>query len=181
MAANMSSAEDESKAGSKRKTDRAVSPESTKKNGKHCQHELQQWKDIVPRNFMGNNPELFCLDLPGNIQPALFCDQGPNEGFAQPFAAPCFHTRDDDKDGQKKLARLQEMTKIVAMVPRRMSRSENEPIMKPLAKGETGLPRFKKCYFVRFCPYGSSSEDKQQALKAIAEVRSYEDTEFFIS
>jgi hypothetical protein len=170
MATNPSSVEDATNTGLKRKTDRAVSPESTKKNNNHCHYELQDWKDVIPRNFMGNNPELFCLDLPGKIE-LIFCDQGLNEGFVQPFTAMYFHARDNDKDGQNKLIKLKKRTKIIAMVPRRASHLQNEPIMKPLAKGETGMPRFKKCYFVRYCPCGSSFEEKQDALKAVAEVR----------
>ena len=73
--------------------------------------------------------------------------------------------------GQKQLKRLQDITKIVAMVPRRKSVSENEPVMKPPGKGDNGVACFKKCYFIRFCPDGSDAREKESALNAIAEVR----------
>jgi hypothetical protein len=119
---------------------------------------------------MGNNPEFFCLDLRGGLQ-LISCDQGPNEGFIQPFTALYFHANKDDRDAQRRLSYLKETTKIIAMVPRRKSRLINEPIMKPPGKGDTGVPRFKKCYLVRFCPTGSSEKDTEAALLAITEVR----------
>jgi hypothetical protein len=156
--------------GLKRLADRTVSPELTKKKGKWHQYEAKQWEDIEPRNFMVNNPELFCFDLLGNIQ-LISCDQGSNEGFIQLFTAMYFHTKKDDRDGQRRLHRLKEVTKIIAMVPRRKSRFQNEPVMKPPGKSDNGMVCFKKCYLVRYCPDGTTPQDTELALNAIAEVR----------
>jgi hypothetical protein len=141
-----------------------------KKNKSHRYDMKHDCEEIEPRNLMGNNSELFCLDLRGQIQ-LIWCDQGSNEGFLQPFSALYFHSNPNDREAQRKVQELRKITKIIAMVPRRKNRIENEPIMKPPGKGDNGVSRFKKCYLVRFCPLGSCAEEKEAALCAIAEVR----------
>lgn len=158
--------------GSKRPAMNVVSPNSAKKKtiARPIHYEKKEWGEIQAKNLMGNNSELYCLELQGGIE-LISCDHGQNEGFIQPFTAKYFYTRKDDRDGQKVFRDLKEKTHIIAMVPRRMARERDEPIMKPPGKADNGVARFKKCYLVRFCPGGSTSEEKEMALRAIAEVR----------
>lgn len=118
---------------------------------------------------------MYLVQMRGPIE-LIYCNQGLNEAFLNPFMSMYFHSGGSSfeevgsRNTKNQVIELRKKTKIIAAVPRRINLQTNEPEMKPGSKNDTR--RYKKCYFVSYTKDESerSDNDRQEGLWAICNV-----------
>jgi hypothetical protein len=133
-------------------------------------YSLKVHHEVSPKNMMSSKSEGFMIRMRGNID-LFFVDQGQTEAFVNPIIELLFEQKNTRYDDRFKREQLYAATKIIAVVPRRVSLKSDEPEMKGGSPTKDGNAKFKKHYFVSLGDPEDSQEEKKKRLQSVLEVR----------
>lgn len=127
-------------------------------------------EEVTPKNLMANACEAYMISLRGNID-LFYFEQGQTEAYVNPLVELLTTEKSDMHNWRVHKEQLTKMSKIIAVVPRRVSRAEDEPEWKFVATKLDPNAKFKKHYFVSYDDTGATKESKKERLEAMLKVR----------
>ena len=157
----------------KRSLETVVSPDDDnggKKNKRQSKYKFKEIRDVTPKNLMSNACEAYMISLRGNID-LFYFEQGQTEAFVNPVVELLLEKKTDMHNWEFHKKQLSDISKIIAVVPRRKCLKEDEPEWKYVVSKLDPNAKYKKHYFVSFDPRKSSPEQKKERLESVLKVR----------
>ena len=150
----------------KRSIDAIVTPSNDEGRNKRNKSKFgfKAIDEVVPKNLMANACEGYMISLRGNID-LFYFEQGQTEAFVNPIVELLVGTKNDMHNWRIHKEQLSKISKIIAVVPRRKNRNEDEPEWKHIPRKLDPNAKFKKHYFVSYDAMNSSKEEKKNACK----------------
>lgn len=131
----------------------------TKSSKTVSKYSLKKHDDVVPANLMSSAFGAYMIAMRGGID-LFYFEQGQTEAFVNPLVETMFG-KCDEHNWDVRRKQLMEDTKIIAVIPRRMSLRCDESQYE--TSGSNPKNKRKKHYFVRYDPNGCSKEEKKLA------------------
>lgn len=155
----------------KRVSTTVITPNNVQEKRKKTKYEFKKSQDVIPKNLMSNPVEAYMIKLRGNID-LFYFDQGQTEAFVNPVIDLLTGKGDDTHNWKVHKEQLSTHSKIIAVVPRRKSRNEDEPEWKFVATKTDPNAKFKKHYFVSYDEKGDdvSQEERKSRLESVLKV-----------
>jgi hypothetical protein len=117
---------------------------------------------IQPKNFMISGVEINTIRPVGDFINLVYFEQADDEGYVHPLVT-FISSPKADSPGRTEFLKV---TGVVAVVPRRLSKEKNIPVMKTT----DGRTQYKKCYLVCLKPSGYDELSTRKCLDTIASV-----------
>jgi hypothetical protein len=133
-------------------------------------YSLKLQEDVSVMNMMSNACEGYMISMRGNLD-LFYVEQGQTEAFVNPVMELLFGSSDIHNAKFQK-EQLYKKSKIIAVVPRRVSLNVDEPQMKHGGTKADPDAKFKKHYFVSLSDNAMESiDEKKERLEGILSVR----------
>ena len=138
---------------------------------RQSKYKFKEIEDVIPKNLMSNACEAYMISLRGNID-LFYFEQGQTEAFVNPVVELLLGKKSDMHNWEFHKKQLSDISKIIAVIPRRKRLEEDEPEWKYVASKLDPNAKYKKHYFVSFDSKKSTHEKKKEQLESVLKVRS---------